>query len=97
MIADYCNQSATLKTVASRDGAGDATYTTSTIAVRFEPHTREVATENGRVVTCQARIFTPATVRVGDVITYASRDWPVHVVKAHPDMDGDTDGCEVWL
>jgi len=69
----------------------------TTIRVRFEPYTRQMTDAGGESYTSQARIFTASEVKVGDTITFASREWPVRNVKAHPGFDGSIDHYEVVL
>jgi hypothetical protein len=96
-IAAYLNQSATLKTPSAYSSASGNTMTSSTITVRFEPYTRQMTDVGGNTYTSQARIFTTSEVKVGDTITFASREWPVRNVKAHPGLDGTIDHYEVVL
>jgi hypothetical protein len=96
-ISAYTNQAATLKRPSAYTSAGGATTASSSIRVRFEPYTRQMTDVGGEVFTSQARIFTASEVRVGDTITYATREWPVRNVKMQPGLDGTADHYEVIL
>ena len=96
-IRSFLNQTATLKTPSAYSSASGKTMTTSTIKVRFEPYTRQATDTQGNIYTSEAIVYTESQVRVGDTITFASREWPVRNVRAIPGLDGATDHYEVVL
>lgn len=95
MIDDYLNQAATLKSYTAQNEYGEATTTSSTIAVRWEAKRRLVRDAQGHDVVSEARVFTKAAVGPKDVLTYGGVDWPVIAVSDVPGLDGDVQFREV--
>lgn len=96
-ITSYCNQTAVRKTPTGYTSASGPTMQITTINVRFEPYTRNMMDAGGKSYTSQARVLTASEVKVGDTLTFATREWPVRNVKMHPALDGTADHYEVIL
>lgn len=96
MIEGYLHQTATLKRPTALAADGSRTYTSVSITCRMEPRMRLMTNQKGEQVTSSARLFTIEEVRIGDVIEYDGRDWPV--IAAHEQWGMDTvSHWEVYL
>lgn len=96
MIDSYLNQSATLKRPTAMTAGGEQTFSTEFIKCRFEHHHRLIVNAKGEQVVSEARIFTRTEVRIGDVIAYNGRDWPVMQIAEQYALAG-VSHYEVWL
>jgi len=88
MITDYLNQSATWKSVASRNEYNEPTFTSTTITCRFEYKRKMLRGPEGEQVMSEAVLYTASAVLPGDVVTYSGRDWPVLSVADEAQLDG---------
>ena len=76
----------------SQNEYGEADGAVDTIEARVEPKFTRVVAQDGTEHQSQAQVFTPADVRVGDVLVIEGRDHIVLVAGSPPDLSG-----EVWF
>ena len=88
MITDYLNQTVTYKAVSTTSEYGEKTFSTSTIAARYEYKRRMVINREGEEVLSTARCFCLSAIKPGDVITFDSKDWIVIDVENNVGLDG---------
>lgn len=88
MIADYLNQTATLKKVTGYNEFAEPITESKVIQVRWEGKRRLVRDNQGQEVVSEARFFCLEEVQPGDIIEYGGKEWPVITVSEVPDLDG---------
>lgn len=89
MIRSYLNQTATWHYVTGRNEYGEPKFDNKTINVRWEGKRRLVQNKDGQEVVSEARVFCIEDVKVGDLLEYGGRAWPVIAVPEAPDLGGD--------
>lgn len=97
MIADYLNQTITLKTKSSVNTYNESTFTTSSIKARFEYRRRLIRNSLGEQVISEATVFSLTEIKPDDTITYDGIDWVVLRVSKEVDLFGDVSHYEVML
>ena len=97
MIKDYLNQTITWKRVIGRNMYGEPETEEKEIKVRWEGKRRLVRDNEGREVVSEARVFCVEPVQPGDLLEYASREWPVIAVSEATGLDGRIHFREVAL
>lgn len=89
MIANYLNQTVSYKAVSATDEYGEKTFSTSSIAARYEYKRRLIRTREGEEVLSKATCYTLTAVKSGDVITFDSKDWIILDVENCVDLNGN--------
>lgn len=97
MIQDYLNQTATWHYVTGQNDYGEPITDSKVINVRWEGKRCLVRDKDGQEVVSEARVFCTATVKVGDLLEYDGRKWPVIAVSIVPGLDGAESHREVSL
>ena len=98
MIQNYLNQTATWHyTTGQMNEYGEPETGSKEIMVRWEGKRRLVRDNEGREVVSEARVFCVEPVQPGDLLEYASREWPVIAVSEATGLDGRIHFREVAL
>lgn len=88
MISGYLNQIAVWKQVVGRNEFNEPVIEETIIHVRWEGKRRLVRDNEGREVVSEAQVFCVEPVQPGDLLEYASREWPVIAVSEATGLDG---------
>lgn len=98
MLANYANQTMSVKRVTGRSLSGDATFETfENVACRFESDRRLTRNQTGQEVVSEATVFTEFDVHADDRIVFDGREYPIVNVLKAPDLSGATRLLEVIL
>ena len=89
MIADFLNQTATLKRVVGYNEYAQPITESEVIKVRWEGKRRLARDKQGQEVVSEARVFCLEEVQPGDIVEYGGKEWPVITVSEVPDLDGN--------
>jgi hypothetical protein len=97
MIKDYCNQTTTLKTLSSLNQYGEPSFSSSTIACRFEQNTKLIIDREGKEVISTAAIFSESEIKEDDRVSYGGVERVVLFVEPGIGLSGDIEFYEARL
>lgn len=97
LITPLLKQSATLKRKTATDSWGTKTYSTSTIACRFEKMIKIFRGIEGEEWRSEAHVFSDAELMEGDQFTVGGETRDIQKVSHIPDLDGSITFYEGWL